>query len=88
LLRGCALPKGRSALFERDGRLIRGCGRPDDGRDQDLLSDGCVRIATLNDLTAEWTGGIFDASGTNFYVSIQHNISGEATVIDITGWDV
>ena len=47
-----------------------------------------MRIATLNDLTAEWTGGIFDASGTNFYVSIQHNISGEATVIDITGWDV
>ena len=59
-----------------------------DGKDQDLLSDGCIRIATLNDLTAEWTGGIFDASGKNFYVSIQHNISGKATVIDITGWDV
>ena len=28
-----------------------------DGQDQDLLSDGCVRVATLNDLTAEWTGG-------------------------------
>ena len=55
--------------------------------DQDLLSDGCVRIATLNDLTAEWTGGIFDASGTHFYVSIQHNISGKATILDITGWD-
>jgi hypothetical protein len=57
-----------------------------DGSDQDLLSDGCIRVATLNDLTAEWTGGIFDASGTNFYVSIQHNISGRSTVIDITGW--
>jgi hypothetical protein len=57
-----------------------------DGKDQDLLSDGCVRAATLNDLTAEWTGGIFDASGENFYVSIQHNISGEATILDITGW--
>src|SRR4051812_27861234 len=34
-----------------------------------------VRIATLNDLAAEWTGGIFDATGTHFYVSIQHNIS-------------
>jgi len=45
-----------------------------------------VRVATLNDLTAEWTGGIFDATGTNFYVSVQHNISGKATVIDITGW--
>ena len=58
-----------------------------DGPDQDLLTDGCVRIATLNDLTAEWTGGIFDASGNHFYVSIQHNISGKATILDITGWD-
>ena len=58
-----------------------------DGADQDLLSDGCIRIATLNDLTAEWTGGIFDASGKHFYVSIQHNISGQATILDITGWD-
>jgi secreted PhoX family phosphatase len=57
-----------------------------DGPDQDLLSDGCARIATLNDLTAEWTGGIFDASGKHFYVSIQHNISGKATILDITGW--
>jgi secreted PhoX family phosphatase len=57
-----------------------------DGADQDLLSDGCIRVATLNDLTAEWTGGIFDASGTHFYVSIQHNISGQATILDITGW--
>ena len=58
-----------------------------DGADQDLLSDGCIRIATLNDLTAEWTGGIFDATGEHFYVSIQHNISGKATILDITGWD-
>ena len=57
-----------------------------DGADQDLLSDGCARIATLNDLTAEWTGGIFDATGTHFYVSVQHNISGKATILDITGW--
>jgi secreted PhoX family phosphatase len=57
-----------------------------DGNDQDLLSDGCVRVGTLNDLTAEWTGGIFNAAGTHFYVSVQHNISGEATILDITGW--
>jgi hypothetical protein len=57
-----------------------------DGPDQDLLSDGCVRIGTLNDLTAEWTGGTFDATGKHFYVSVQHNISGEATILDITGW--
>lgn len=57
-----------------------------DGQDQDLLTDGCIRVATLNDLTAEWTGGIFDASGKHFYVNVQHNISGEATLLDITGW--
>jgi hypothetical protein len=58
-----------------------------DGTDDDLQSDGCVRIATLNDLTAEWTGGIFDASGKHFYVSVQHNISGTGTILDITGWE-
>jgi hypothetical protein len=57
-----------------------------DGPDQDLLSDGCVRVATLNDLTAEWTGGIFDAAGKRFFVSVQHNISGEATILEIDGW--
>jgi hypothetical protein len=57
-----------------------------DGADPDLQSDGCVRVATLNDLTAEWTGGIFDASGRHFYVSVQHNISGAGTILDITGW--
>jgi hypothetical protein len=57
-----------------------------DGGDPDLQSDGCVRMATLNDLTAEWTGGIFDATGTHFYVSVQHNVSGMGTILDITGW--
>ncbi len=57
-----------------------------DGTDPDLQSDGCIRIATLNDLTAEWTGGIFDASGTHFYVSVQHNITGKGVILDITGW--
>jgi hypothetical protein len=57
-----------------------------DGADQDLLTDGCVRVGTLHDLTAEWTGGIFDATGTRYFVSVQHNISGKATVLEITGW--
>ena len=57
-----------------------------DGGDPDLQSDGCVRIATLNDLTAEWTGGIFDASGRHFYVSVQHNVGGSGVILDITGW--
>jgi len=58
----------------------------DDGEDADTLSDGCARVATLNDLTAEWTGGIFDGTGTHFYVSVQHNITGHGVVLDVTGW--
>jgi len=58
----------------------------DDGADDDTISDGCVRIATLNDLDAESTGGFFDPSGKHYYVSIQHNSSGFGTILDITGW--
>ena len=57
-----------------------------DGADVDTLSDGCVRVAVLNDLDAESTGGFFDPSGKHYYVSIQHNSSGFGTVLDITGW--
>jgi hypothetical protein len=58
----------------------------DDGADDDTLSDGCIRIASLNDLDAESTGGFFDPTGTHYYVSIQHNSSGFGTILDITGW--
>ena len=37
-------------------------------------------------MTAEWTGGFFDASGTHFVVSVQHNISGHGVILDSTGW--
>ena len=57
-----------------------------DGADDDTLSDGCVRIASLNDLDAESTGGFFDTTGQHYYVSIQHNSSGFGTILDITGW--
>jgi hypothetical protein len=58
----------------------------DDGRDDDTTSDGCIRIGSLNDFDAEWTGGFFDPSGKHFYVSVQHNSSGYGTILDITGW--
>jgi secreted PhoX family phosphatase len=58
----------------------------EDGADMDSLSDGCIRVATLNDLNAEWTGGIFDASGTRFFVSVQHNVTGHGVILEITGW--
>lgn len=58
----------------------------EDGEDVDTLSDGCIRIATLNDLNAEWTGGFFDAGGRHFYVSVQHNVTGHGVILDILGW--
>ncbi len=58
----------------------------EDGSDADTLSDGCLRIATLNDLSAESTGGFFDASGRHYYVSVQHNLTGHGVILDVTGW--
>ena len=57
-----------------------------DGADDNLLSDGCIRVGTLNDLDAEWTGGVFDASGTHFFVSVQHSDTDTGVVLEITGW--
>jgi secreted PhoX family phosphatase len=58
----------------------------DDGIDRNGTSDGCLRIGTLNDLNAEWTGGFFDTSGEHFYVSVQHNVTGHGVILDVTGW--
>lgn len=58
----------------------------DDGADADNLADACGKIASLNDLNAEWTGGIFDARGRRFYVSVQHNVTGHGVILEITGW--
>jgi hypothetical protein len=63
-----------------------------DGADADTLSDGCLRMATLNDLIAnddegaEWTGGFWDASGSTFYVSVQHNMTGQGTLLAFSGF--
>src|SRR6266550_1201600 len=53
----------------------------DDGDDADDQSDGCLRVATLNDLTAEPTGGTFDKYGDHYYVSIQHNVTGHGVIL-------
>jgi hypothetical protein len=58
----------------------------DDGADVDLLTDACVKVATLNDLTAEPTGGFFDSSGTRYFVSIQHNKTLHGVILEINGW--
>jgi secreted PhoX family phosphatase len=58
----------------------------DDGNDADLLSDACVKVMSLNDLTAESTGGLFDATGKTYYFSVQHNITGHGVIVKVTGW--
>jgi secreted PhoX family phosphatase len=77
-------------IIEEDGDQLQGNNDIfsclPDGTDTSLLSDGCVRIATLNDLTAETTGGIFNADGSSYFVSIQHNVTGSGLVLEITGW--
>ena len=58
----------------------------DDGADKDNLADACVRMITLNDLNAESTGGVFDASGETYYLSVQHNVTGHGVILKVTGW--
>jgi hypothetical protein len=43
-----------------------------DGADDDVLSDGCVRFASIRDTSAEPTGFIFLGSGESAFLSIQH----------------
>ncbi len=80
---------------DRDAPGMSGEGYPfndsihlclDDGDDADTLSDGCVRILSLNDLNAESTGGLFDASGKSYYFSVQHNVTGHGVILKVTGW--
>jgi len=58
----------------------------DDGADLDQLADACVKVISLNDLTAESTGGVFDSTGKRYFVSIQHNVTGHGVVLEINGW--
>ena len=43
-----------------------------DGSDDDALTDGCVRFASIRDTSAEPTGFIFFGSGEEALVNIQH----------------
>lgn len=58
----------------------------DDGADADHLADACVKLMTLNDLNAESTGGLFDATGKRYFVSVQHNITGHGVILEVDGW--
>lgn len=44
-----------------------------DGADRDIKSDGCVRVLSVRDSSAEPTGFIFTGDGKTAYVHIQHS---------------
>jgi uncharacterized protein len=49
-----------------------------DGSDDDTLTDGCVRFASVRDTSAEPTGFIFLGSGESAFVNIQHQSVNDA----------
>jgi hypothetical protein len=53
-----------------------------DGGDRDIKSDGCVKILSVKDSSAEPTGFIFDPSGTTAYLSIQHSNDTNMSLVD------
>ncbi len=68
-----------------------------DGDDRDFKSDGCVKMLSVKDSSAEPTGFIFDPTGTVAYLSIQHSddvgmplVDGYPTddILKITGFKV
>src|SRR5262245_45062553 len=69
------LEDGPTSIVTASGNELRGndlwmC--LPDGKDDDTLSDGCVRFASIRDTTAEPTGFIFFGSGEEALLNIQH----------------
>lgn len=59
-----------------------------DGDDDDVQTDGCIRIASLKDTSSEPTGFIFTGSGETAFVSIQHRSTQVGALMKITGFNV
>jgi hypothetical protein len=55
-----------------------------DGGDVDLLSDGCVRVMTLKDGAAEFTGIQFLGDGKSFLIHVQHRTQDGRAVPETT----
>lgn len=58
-----------------------------DGADRNLKSDGCARMLSVKDTSAEPTGFIFAADGLTAYVSIQHSDDTAMAPVDGYGTD-
>jgi hypothetical protein len=53
-----------------------------DGADRDIKTDGCVKILSVKDSSAEPTGFKFSADGKTAYLAIQHSSDGLMTKVD------
>jgi hypothetical protein len=53
-----------------------------DGDDRDIKTDGCVKMLSVKDSSAEPTGYIFAPDGCTAYVSIQHSDDGLMPLFD------
>jgi hypothetical protein len=53
-----------------------------DGADRDIKTDGCVKILSVKDTSAEPTGFKFTADGRTAYLSIQHSNDGKMSKFD------
>lgn len=58
-----------------------------DGDDRNIKSDGCIRVASVKDESAEPTGFAFNAAGDAAYVSIQHSDDEGMDAVDDYGTD-
>ena len=58
-----------------------------DGMDRDIKTDGCVKILSVKDGSAEPTGFLFSADGRTAYVSIQHSDDTNMSPVDGYGTD-
>jgi len=58
-----------------------------DGKDRDIKTDGCVKMLSVKDRSAEPTGYIFSADGRTAYVSIQHSGDAAMPMVDDYGTD-
>ncbi len=53
-----------------------------DGADRDIKSDGCVKMLSVKDSSAEPTGFMFSNDGRNAYVVVQHSDDSNMPLVD------
>jgi hypothetical protein len=57
-----------------------------DGADRDIKTDGCVKMLSVVDGSAEPTGFLFSGDGRTAYVSIQHSADPADDSMDVDGY--